>query len=260
MHLEQATLPQAVKIVDVRSENAYTKTFTLDCDLTAAPGQFVMAWLPEHQDKPFSLAGVEPVKLTIAAVGPLSRAIHQCQVGDLLWIRGPLGQGYQFDFDAPTHLLMVGGGYGVAPLLYLSRLALAQGHQVTMVIGARSEADLLLADAFNELGVSLWLTTEDGSVGMQGRVTDAVTQIFETPSVDVTESVKPTTLYACGPTGMLSALATQCERENVAVQLAWEAHMRCGIGLCGSCEVGAGWLTCLDGPMFQFDPQRVPPK
>ncbi|MEM7032041.1 MAG: dihydroorotate dehydrogenase electron transfer subunit [Chloroflexota bacterium] len=249
----QPTLPLVSTIVDIRVENGYTKTFTLDCHLAASPGQFVMAWLPGHEDKPFSLADVSPVKLTIAAVGPLSRAIHALDVGDQLWIRGPLGRGYHFEPRSAAHLLMVGGGYGVAPLLYLSRLALAEGHDATMVIGARSEQDLLLTEAFEALGVPLWITTDDGSQGIAGRVTDAVTQILDTAPR------RPTTLYACGPTAMLSALAQQCAPENIAVQLAWEAHMRCGIGLCGSCEVGAGWLTCLDGPTFSFDPQIEDP-
>ncbi|MDX1524353.1 MAG: dihydroorotate dehydrogenase electron transfer subunit, partial [Anaerolineae bacterium] len=90
--------------------------------------------------------------------------------------------------------------------------------------------------------------TEDASRGNPGRVTDALPLVFEQ------SALKPAVVYACGPTGMLQAVATHCLAEQIPLQLAWEAHMRCGIGLCGSCEAGQGWLTCLDGPVFPFNP------
>ena len=243
-------LPQPLKIVEIEAENTTTRTFVLDGSLNAEPGQFIMAWLPGMEDKPFSLANADPISLTIAAVGPFSRALHQLQVGDFLWVRGPLGRGYYLPADSEPgeHFLLIGGGYGVAPLLFLTRQALEAGYQVSMIIGARTASGLLLVDDFEALGVSLWLTTEDGSAGQQGLVTDVI------PQVIANASVKPKMAYACGPTGMLAAVATCCQVENVPVQLSWEAHMRCGLGLCGSCEVGQGWLTCLDGPVFPFDP------
>lgn len=249
-------LPQALKISRIQVENSYTKTFVLDGAVEADPGQFVMAWLPGLEDKPFSLAGADPITLTVAAVGPFSRALHQLKMGDWLWVRGPLGQGYHLPPAAPTSgapVLLIGGGYGVAPLLFLARRALAGGCRVLAIIGARSKSDLILTKEFEASGISLWLTTEDGSIGQKGRVTDAVSlALAETPA-------KPKSVYACGPTGMLLAVAARCAIENIPVQLGWEAHMRCGIGLCGSCEVGAGWLTCLDGPVFPFDPLKISP-
>jgi dihydroorotate dehydrogenase electron transfer subunit len=252
---ERVCLPQALQILEIKNENATTKTFVLDGSLSAEPGQFVMAWLPGLEDKPFSLANANPISLTVAAVGPFSRALHQLRVGDALWVRGPLGRPYQFpaDPDAGGHLLLVGGGYGVAPLLFLTRQALAVGHQVSMIIGARTETDLLLVKDFQALEVSVWLTTEDGSAGQRGLVTDAI------PLALANASTKPKMVYACGPTGMLEAVAVQCQAENVPVQVSWEAYMRCGIGLCGSCEVGQGWLTCLDGPVFSLNPATTPP-
>jgi dihydroorotate dehydrogenase electron transfer subunit len=249
--MQQLFLPQALKITQVKRENSFTKTFSLAGSLEARSGQFVMAWLPGFQDKPFSLAGADPVRLTIAAVGPLSQAMHHLQVGDLLWVRGPLGHGYTLPAP-PAHILLVGGGYGVAPLLFLAREALAQGYQVSAIIGARSAPYLLLAEEFQEAGASVWLTTEDGSAGMPGLVTDAI------PHVISQAALPPAAIYTCGPTGMLQAVAALAEARQIPIQVAWEAHMRCGIGLCGSCEVGAGWLTCLDGPVFPFDPTRQP--
>jgi len=214
-----------------------------------------MVWLPDHEDKPFSLADANPVSLTIAAVGSFTRLLHQLQVGDSIWVRGPFGNSFQLPIKTTpaTHLLLIGGGYGVAPMLYLTKRALAIGHQVSMIIGARTQTDLLLVEAFKSLNIPIWLTTEDGSVGQQGLVTDAISNVM------TDSQVKPKEIFACGPTGMLEAIADRGKFENINIQLAWEAHMRCGLGLCGSCELGQGWLTCLDGPVFSFDPVTTSP-
>ena len=245
---------QAYRIAEIRAENARNKTLVLDGDLDAAPGQFVMAWLPGMPDKPFSLAHARPLSMTIAAVGPMSRALHRLAVGDFVWVRGPLGHGYRLTGQAGDHLLLIGGGYGVAPLRYLAETALGQGYRVSAIIGARSAADLLLADAFTALGVRLWLTTEDGSAGLKGLATAAIA-----PAISG-EWGRPALICTCGPTGMLKAVAARGAAEDIPVQVSWEAPMRCGLGLCGSCEAGAGWLTCLDGPVFAFDPERVSPE
>ncbi len=244
---------QPYQITEIRQENANNKTFVLDGTLTAQPGQFVMAWLPGMQDKPFSLAHTNPLSLTIAAVGPLSQALHALNVGDRIWVRGPLGQPYRLTGQPGDHLLLIGGGYGVAPLRYLAETALAQGYRVSAIVGARRQADLLQIEAFKALGVATWATTEDGSAGLKGLVTDAITPVFDS------ELGRPALVCTCGPTGMLRAVAARCASEEIPVQVSWEAHMRCGIGLCGSCEVGEGWLTCLDGPVFEFDPVQVSP-
>jgi len=245
-----------MRIVRIQDENQRTKTFTLDGALDAAPGQFVMAWLPGVDERPFSLAYADPVMLTVAAVGPFSRVLHSLAVGDRIWLRGPLGRGYTIpptrgsssDSVSRPHVLLLGGGYGVAPLRFLAERLLAAGYAVSMVIGARSAADLLLVDAFRAMDVRLWLATEDGSAGLRGLATDAVEPALAAVTAETTR------VYACGPTGMLRAIAAICRRLSLPAQLSWEAPMRCGIGLCGSCEVGDGWLACLDGPVFPFDP------
>ena len=247
--MNQAALPQPRRIRAIRVENESTKTFELAGGLAAVPGQFVMAWLPGVDEKPFSLAGANPLRLTIAAVGPFTQAVHHLQVGDQLWVRGPLGRGFQLPSAGPPQkLLLIGGGYGVAPLHFLARRALAAGHRVAMVIGARSREQLLFTADFEALDIPLRLTTEDGSAGQPGLVTAALVAILADPQT------RPAAIYACGPTGMLAAIASVCQLEGLPFELAWEAHMRCAIGLCGSCEVGHGWLTCLDGPVFDFNP------
>jgi dihydroorotate dehydrogenase electron transfer subunit len=245
-------LPQPFKIAAIHQENASTRSLALDGRMDAEPGQFVMAWLPGVDEKPFSLAHADPVTLTVAAVGPFSRAVHGLSVGDRIWLRGPLGRGYALPHvsspAAAGHALLIGGGYGAAPLRFLAERLLASSHAVSMIIGARSAADLLLVNAFQAMDVRLWLATEDGSAGLRGLATDAIEPALASAPAETGM------VYACGPTAMLRAVAAICRARGLPAQLSWEAHMRCGIGLCGSCEVGDGWLTCLDGPVFTSPP------
>ena len=227
-------------IAAIQAENCHTKTLVFCESLPAQPGQFVMAWLPGVDEKPFSIAAAVPLALTVVAVGPFSEALHRLAVGDRVWARGPLGQGYKVE---GKRLLLAGGGYGVAPLLFLARTAIAASCAAQVCIGARMAADILLVDDFQRAGASVRITTEDGSLGTKGLVTSATEAIIH--------DLRPDTVYACGPIKMLEAIDRQCEEHNLPRQLSWEAHMRCGIGLCGSCELPSrsGWLTCLDGPV-----------
>ena len=232
-------LPQPARIVDVHEENERTKTFVFDARWQAEPGQFLMAWLPRFDEKPFSLVDADPVTITVAAVGPFTRLLHRLQSGDQVWLRGPFGQGF---VGAGRHLLGVGGGYGVAPLSFMARRVAAAGQAMTVVVGARTAADLLFVDRFRSQGVDVLLTTEDGSAGTRGQVTAEVESLLASGAFDG--------LVACGPHGMLAALSSLAQSYGVPAQLSWEAYMRCGMGLCGSCE-HEGRLLCLDGPVLQ---------
>ena len=220
-----STLHRPFTLAEIRQENYRTRTFIFKEDLPCQPGQFVMAWLPRLDEKPFSIAQSSPLALTIVAVGPFSEAIHRLQVGERLWIRGPQGNGYRLQGQ---RALLAGGGYGVAPLLFLAQTARQRGMEVEVCIGARKAEDILLVERFEAAGVKVHITTEDGSLGQKGLITLATGAALE--------SGFPDCVYACGPTRMLEALDQQCERYGAARQLSWEAHMRCGMGICGSCE------------------------
>jgi dihydroorotate dehydrogenase electron transfer subunit len=164
-----------------------------------------------------------------------------------------LGQG--FELKGKKHLL-VGGGYGAAPLYFLAKQALARGDEVCVCLGARSQAELLLAEDFRAIGCWVEAATEDGSAGHRGLVLEAARAVLA--------DFPAQTLYACGPKPMLLALAAFCKDNHLAGQFSWEAMMRCGIGLCGSCELDEptcdavglahGWLTCKDGPVSFYQP------
>jgi dihydroorotate dehydrogenase electron transfer subunit len=234
-----ARLPQPARVIEVTVDNYRTRTVRLDVTVHAQPGQFAMVWLPGLDEKPFSLLDADPLTVTVAAVGPFSRAVHRLAPGHMVWFRGPLGNAFR---RVGRDHLLVGGGYGVAPLLFLARTLLAAGDRVRVVIGARTAADLLKVDAFRALGVETHLATEDGSAGTRGLVTDVVRPMIEHD--------RPAALYACGPHGMLTALEGLTGGAGLPAQLSWEAYMRCGVGICGSCE-HRGLLLCADGPVVE---------
>lgn len=251
----QTTRPTAATIQQVYTDNYRTKTFVLDMDLEAEPGQFVMAWLPRFDEKPFSLVNSSPLTLMITAVGPFTRLVHEKQVGDRLWIRGPFGNGFHVP-ETQKRIALVGGGYGVAPLLWLAETVQQRVDAVHAILGAGAGRDLLYVDRFQqqanpaaqstnpEIAAALHhlhLTTEDGSQGHRGRVTDALEPLLQDEQIDG--------IYACGPHGMLHALEALAARHNVPCQLSWEAYMRCGIGICGACEHN-GYVLCMDGPVL----------
>ena len=241
---------QSFRLVQVRPENSTTNSLIFDQQLNnAQPGQFVMVWLPGIGEKPYSIFDFDPFSITVTSAGPFSAALYSLAIGSRVWIRGPLGHGFRLDGNRP---LLVGGGYGVAPLLFLARQACSRKDKAKICLGARTAGDILMVDAFKALGCEVFITTNDGSLGEMGLVTRAVESVLQ--------HFKADTLYACGPVPMLSALAGICRQQKVSSQLSWEAQMRCGIGLCGSCELDeevrisaglpVGWLTCKDGPVF----------
>jgi dihydroorotate dehydrogenase electron transfer subunit len=234
-----ALAPQPLTIKAIEQDNYRIKTFTFDGVLPSAePGQFVMAWLPRIDEKPFSLAHNEPLTLTVAAVGPFTIALHGMSVGDQVWFRGPFGQPFRAMGRRPA---LVGGGYGVAPMAWLAERTLQQGAEPIAFVGGRSVADLVGIHRFEALGVPVHATTEDGSSGEHGLVTAPVQRLVDLDHVD--------SIYAVGPHGMLHALEDLARRAGVPAQLSWEAYMGCAIGICGMCEHSDGSLLCVEGPV-----------
>lgn len=240
----KASLPQVARIVAVTDESARVRTLVLDLALEAEPGQFVMAWLPGVDEKPFSLVAARPVTLAVARVGPFTEQVFRLDAGDRLWIRGPLGRPFRLPERegqaGDGALLLVCGGYGVAPMHFLARRALAAGWPVTVVVGARQAQDVVYVERFQRLGARVVVTTDDGSRGRQGLATEAARDLLRRESYRA--------LYACGPEPMLAALEALVEEEGIPGQLSYERYMRCGLGVCGSCS-RQGWLVCRDGPV-----------
>lgn len=237
-------LPRAYTIAEVRVENPTIRTFVLDGQIEAAPGQFVMTWIPGLDEKPFSLSGVHPIMFTVDRVGPFTKEMHALSAGDRIWLRGPFGRGFSV-CDGP--LLLISGGCGAAPLLYLAQVARQVGRQVSVALGARTKTGLLFQERFADLGCAVYAATDDGTAGQQGTALDLAASLLDA-------NVAPAdTLYACGPEPMLEAIYRLAQARNLPCQLSYEAYIRCAIGVCGSCARG-GRLVCRDGPVFHQPP------
>jgi dihydroorotate dehydrogenase electron transfer subunit len=240
----RADLPQPARIVERLVENHRTVTLVLDTPLDCAPGQFAMLWLPGLDEKPFSISAGDPLAFTVCRVGPFSEALSGLGPGDIVWFRGPFGRGFGLETGCREPVL-VGGGYGAAPLAFLARRLAARPSRIRpvrihAVIGARTAADLLFSARFAGLGCEVHPATEDGSTGSRGMATDAARELLAPGRAD--------RLYACGPAGMLEEL-----ERLVPAELSREAYLRCGVGVCGSCAHGDR-LVCLDGPVFEVAP------
>ncbi|MDY6874625.1 MAG: dihydroorotate dehydrogenase electron transfer subunit [Chloroflexota bacterium] len=239
----QGTLPQTVRIREIRDETRTIRTFVLDADIPEAePGQFIMLWLPGVDEKPISIAHPAPLTLTVARVGSFSTALHGRRVGDQVGWRGPYGRGFSLCEDQPA--LLVAGGYGAAPLYFLADRAVERCIPTTVALGARTALDLLYVEQFRALGVDLLLATDDGSLGHRGYITDAILHSPLSPF--------PPAIYACGPEQMLVAIHRLCRERSIPGQLSVERYIKCGFGICGQCAMD-GLLVCQDGPVFEVE-------
>ena len=239
----KVTLPQTVRIREIRDESRTIRTFVLDAEVPGAePGQFVMLWLPGVDEKPMSIAHPAPLTLTVDRVGPFSTALHGRKVGDRLGWRGPYGRGFSLREGRPA--LLVSGGCGVGPLYFLATRAVERDIPTTVALGARTALDLPYVDQFRALGVDLLLATDDGSQGTKGTVTDEVSQ----SAICNSQSA----IYACGPEPMLVAIHRLCRERSIPGQLSLERYIKCGFGICGQCALD-GYLVCQDGPVFDVE-------
>jgi dihydroorotate dehydrogenase electron transfer subunit len=227
----------------------------------ARPGQFVEMGVPGDREfllrRPFSIAQASKkggwagtIEVAFAAVGPGTSWLTGVEAHDFLDVVGPLGKAFPFPRE-PNSCLLVGGGYGAAPLYFLAGELRSRGKRVDMVIGARTQERLFKPVEAKRLSVSISVTTEDGSVGDLGKVTDVLPGMITKCETEV--------VYACGPNPMLRAVAEYCADKGVPSQVAVEELMACGLGVCWTCVVpvirkdSRGWdylRSCVDGPVF----------
>ena len=191
------------------------------------------------------------IELLAKTVGPGTRALARREEGDRLALLGPLGRPFTLPEKA-GRVALVAGGVGSAPLLLLGRELVSAGVVFDFYYGGRSRIDLARRDDFARLaersGGELVATTEDGSEGRKGLVTE--------PLAAALASGRYSGLYACGPMGLLGRLAALAAEHGVAAEGALETPMGCGFGACLGCAVplttGRYGLCCKDGPVFRL--------
>lgn len=218
------------------------------------PGQFVEVRVDGSSTtflrRPISINFVDREQnelwLMVAMVGDGTRRLGELKAGDKLNCVLPLGNGFTFN-SAGTALhkaLLVGGGVGVAPLLYLGAQMKKQGMEPTFLLGARTASDLLMLDIFKKYG-RVCVTTEDGSEGEKGFVTNH--SLLQQERFDM--------IYTCGPTPMMKAVARYAKEKDIECEASLENLMACGLGACLCCvekTTEGNLCVCKDGPVFNI--------
>ena len=252
------------EVVSLRRAGAYHHLTLLAPGIPEAtrPGHFVAVAVGGPGSgmmlrRAFSIHRVTPggtsggtVEVVFAAHGSGTQWLAERRRGDKLDVIGPLGRPFTLPKE-PVSCVLVAGGYGAAPLFMLSEHLRARGCRVDMVLGAASEDRLFGVLEAKRSSASVTVTTDDGSVGLRGRVTDPLPEIIRSAGADV--------VYACGPMAMLAAVADVSARAGAHSQCAVEESMACGIGVCMTCVLpvrGSDGVTrmvrsCTDGPVFR---------
>lgn len=235
----------------------------------AQPGQFVM-FRSQATDEPLlrrpfgifqtgtlpsdceGLPDKEFVEILYKVVGRGTAIMQELHEGDRVELLGPLGHGFDLTVNG-EELILVGGGIGLVPL-YMLACELVKTNKVRLLIGGRTRKDVLMVTEFERLGVETYVSTDDGTLGEEGQVTQVLQRkLTKFPDAGV---------FACGPMPMLEAVHQICQPRKVKLQVSLEAFMACGVGACLGCVVkGAGHseenprylCTCKEGPVFNAE-------
>lgn len=217
------------------------------------PGQFVEVRVDNSPTtflrRPISISFVDRSRnelwLLVAAIGDGTRAMASLAVGSRLNCLLPLGNGFTMPSSTSERVLLVGGGVGVAPLLYMGAEMRRCGCEPTFLLGARRSADLLLLDHFRRYG-RVFVTTEDGSAGERGFVTNH----------SVLQSGHFDRIQTCGPKPMMVAVARYASAAGIDCEASLENMMACGVGACLCCvekTTEGNLCVCKEGPVFNIN-------
>ena len=232
---------------------------------TSQAGQFVQLKVSTEYDpllrRPISIFDLDVnggnMRLLYKIVGRGTRMMSQLPPGAKIDVMGPLGRG--FNLQPPgSRVALVGGGVGIAPLLYLAKQLLSREHQVALYHGAATAAGLNLDAEFEQLNLNYIYSTDDGSKGYHGRITDLFTAQINRQNCDA--------VYTCGPEAMMAAVAAHCRQQGLWAELSLETTMACGMGAClgCACRLKAGdqryAKVCQDGPVFSLEQLDLEPE
>jgi dihydroorotate dehydrogenase electron transfer subunit len=225
----------------------------------AVPGQFIQVRFSDGIDpllrRPFSIHGARGADISIMyeVVGTGTRIFSEKKSGETLEIIGPLGNGFDISLSRCKGVevsILVAGGMGVAPLVFLAQKfsTISSKLETLALVGGRTREKVLCLNEFRKTGCAVKVSTDDGSSGTKGRVTNLLENALR--KIDDPECVM---VYACGPKPMLKGVATIVKKFGIPAQLSLESHMACGIGACLGCVVDTieGYKrVCKEGPVF----------
>ena len=241
-----------LKVISSKRINSDFSVIELTSELkmpSMKPGQFAQVRVDGSPAtflrRPISIHDFDPVKNTlkmlVQVVGPGTRKLSELRIGDAINVIFPLGNSFTIP-EKPEKILLVGGGCGIAPLLFLAKALKTGGNKPDILLGFRSKDRIIEYDNYLETG-TVYLATEDGSVGEKGVVT----------AHTIMSDSEYSRVYCCGPNAMMKAISTWAENKNITCEVSLENLMACGIGVCLCCVVNTKSghkCTCVDGPVF----------
>lgn len=218
------------------------------------PGQFVNIEVKNTSEiflrRPFSVFEVDYsqnlISLIVKILGRGSKKLTEISVGEELSLIFPLGKGFTIP-NKNDRVLLIGGGSGVAPMLFLAKESGLSHNNVHLLLGARTNEDHINVDNYRQYG-NLYFTTEDGSLGEKGYVTQH--SVFQN-NINSYDKI-----YACGPDAMMKAIAKEAKKANVFCEVSLENLMACGFGVCLCCiepTVKGNLCVCTEGPVFNIN-------
>ena len=243
MHEATMHRPRIVSIDSVKRESPTIKSFIFNDRFCASakPGQFSMIWVPGFDEIPMSLT-VDPEThspmIVVKRVGEATEALHQLSQNELIGVRGPYGT--HFRIGKARRILIAAGGAGIVPTLRIALESKRKGYDCDVVLGAKDAEEILFLKAIESAGCGVYPVTEDGSLGVRGLIRDVVNKKL-TSDYDL--------VICCGPELMIQSILKLATERNVPVQISLERIMKCGVGICGSCEL-SGFRVCKEGPVF----------
>lgn len=234
-------LPLNATIVQITEESPSIRTFFFDFQFeTMEPGQFVMVWVRGVDEIPMGLSSKNSI--TVQKVGEATSKLFELKKGDSFGLRGPFGRGFSLPLKGGK-ILIIAGGVGAAPLAPYAETAKSEGLEVQTILGARSAGELLFEERFSKAG-NIYISTDDGSKGTEGFVTDVLNEL----NLSVYDRIA-----VCGPEIMMTSVFRLLEERKVLEKSEFSLHryFKCGIGVCGACCIDkTGLRVCKDGPVF----------
>jgi dihydroorotate dehydrogenase electron transfer subunit len=218
------------------------------------PGQFVNVEIKNSNEiflrRPFSVFEIDYSKnilsLIVKILGRGSKKLTEVKTGESASIIFPLGKGFTFP-NKNESIMLIGGGSGVAPMLYLAKESGLNPDNVHLILGAKSSEDHINIDNYRQFG-NFYFTTEDGSLGERGFVTQH--SVFQN-KLNTFDKI-----YACGPDAMMKAIAREAKKSNIFCEVSLENLMACGFGVCLCCiepTVRGNLCVCTEGPVFNIN-------
>ena len=259
---------------DINSEIKYLNRLTqnvfhigIKCPEIAkvcSPGQFVMVRINESYNpllrRPFSILRTLPIEgiieIVYKIVGKGTKLLSEKKGGEFIKVIGPLGNGFKYD-EEYENFILIGGGIGFPPLFFMVDVLKNESKKISFYYGAKSKEEILFSNELQKSCRNLIISTEDGSAGKKGLISDLLIRDIESGIIQ-----KKSSVFSCGPPAMLKKVSLMFRKLDVKLQISLESQMACGTGLCQGCATKVkidndyGYkLVCKDGPVF--NPEEI---